>query len=443
MNKKLLKNARMVNEGVVSEGDLLISGQRIEKIASSISDASAEVFDLNGQYLMPGMIDDQVHFREPGLTAKGEIATESAAAIAGGITSFMEMPNTAPPTTNLEALEAKYDLGAQKALANYSFYLGASNNNVEEVKKADPTKICGLKIFMGASTGNLLVDDPRALEDHFTHCPMQIATHCEDTPTIIKNQEKFEAMYGDDIPMRYHGQIRSEEACYLSSSMAVDYAKRTGARLHVLHLTTEKEMELFSDAPLAEKRITGEVCVHHLFFSEEDYDTKGTLIKWNPAVKRESDRAALRKALLEGKLDAIATDHAPHTWEEKQNPYTKAPSGGPLVQHALPSLFDGVNEGWLPLEKVIEKACHNPATIYGVAERGFLREGYFADLAVFDLQHKWTVEKQNLLYKCGWSPFDGHTFSSKITKTFVNGDYRWDGQNIIGDQKGMRLRFNR
>ncbi len=443
MKKILFKNATLINEEKTFQGDLLVVGERIERIGSNLSEATAQVIDLNGKYLIPGMIDDQVHFREPGLTHKGEISTESAAALAGGITSFMEMPNTSPPTTTVEALEAKFALGAQKSLANYSFYMGASNDNLDEVQKVDSTQVCGLKIFMGASTGNMLVDDPKVLEAHFSQSPMLIATHCEDTPTINANQKKFQEIYGDDIPMRYHGQIRSADACYLSSSLAVELAQKTGARLHVLHLTTAREMELFARGPVEGKQITAEVCVHHLYFNDEDYETKGTHIKWNPAVKTANDRAALRRALLEDRLDIIATDHAPHTLEEKKELYTKAPSGGPLVQHALTTLFEFAHEGWLPVETLVRKACHNPATVYQIKDRGFLREGYFADLVVVDPQHPWTPGPANNLYKCGWSPFDGTEFSAFVAQTWINGQLAWDGQSVCREIRGKRLEFNR
>ncbi len=443
MSKILLKNARIVNEGTITLSDLLISENRIEKIAENISAPEAEVHDLQGHYLLPGMIDDQVHFREPGLTHKGDMATESAACLAGGITSFMEMPNTNPPTTSIAALEEKFERGSQKARVNYSFYLGASNENLEEIKKVDPSKHCGVKVFMGSSTGNMLVDKPEILDGIFKHSPTIIATHCEDTPTIDKLQDEYFEKYGADIPMKYHGKIRSAEACYKSSSLAVSLAKKHNSRLHVLHLTTEKEMELFEAGPIKNKRITAEVCVHHLFFNDSQYDEKGSHIKWNPAIKTQTDQLALQKSLVAGKLDIIATDHAPHTLEEKNNPYVKAPSGGPLVQHALMTLFDFVKDGWLTVEEIAEKTAHNPASIYQVKDRGYIKEGYYADLVVIDPDSPWTVNKENIAYKCGWSPFEGHTFSAKIKQTFLNGKCVYENDKIDDTSRGMRLEFDR
>lgn len=442
--KYLLKQPTVINEGKSQVVDVLIENERIIKIAPNISDVSAEEINLEGKYLVPGSIDDQVHFREPGLTHKANIFTESRAAVAGGITSFMEMPNTVPNALTQELLQDKYDIAAKTSIANYSFFMGASNDNIEEVLKTNPKDVCGVKVFMGSSTGNMLVDAPDTLNKIFSEVPMLIATHCEDEATVRKNMEVYREKYGEDVPIKYHPDIRSEEACYLSSSLAVDLAKKHGARLHVLHISTAKELELFENVtPLSEKRITAEACVHHLWFSKEDYDKKGTLIKWNPAVKNASDRDAIWQAVLDNKIDVIATDHAPHTIEEKDQTYFKAPSGGPLVQHALLALFEKSLEGVISKERVIEKTAHAPATLFGVVERGYIREGYFADLVVVDPNSKTTVEKSNLLYKCGWSPFEGVTFNHKIEKTFVNGELVFNEDKIIDQSIGKRLNFNR
>ena len=442
--KYLLKQPTVINEGKSEVVDVLIENERIVKIAPSISDSSAQEINLEGKYLVPGSIDDQVHFREPGLTHKADIFTESRAAVAGGITSFMEMPNTVPNALTQELLQDKYDIASVSSIANYSFFMGASNDNIEEVLKTNPKDVCGVKVFMGSSTGNMLVDAPDTLNKIFSEVPMLIATHCEDEATVRKNMEVYREKYGEDVPIKFHPEIRSEEACYLSSSMAVDLAKKHGARLHVLHISTAKELELFENVtPLSEKRITAEACVHHLWFSKEDYDKKGTLIKWNPAVKNATDRDAIWQAVLDNKIDVIATDHAPHTIEEKDQTYFKAPSGGPLVQQALLALFEKSLQGVISRERVIEKTAHAPATLFGVVDRGYIREGYFADLVVIDPNKKTTIEKSNLLYKCGWSPFEGVTFNHKIDKTFVNGQLVYNEDKIIDQSIGKRLYFNR
>ncbi len=442
--KYLLKQATIINEGSSKVGDVLIHNDRIEKIADTIADASATEINCEGKYLVPGSIDDQVHFREPGLTHKADIQSESRAAIAGGVTSFMEMPNTVPNALTQELLADKYAIGAQSSAANYSFFMGASNDNIEEVLKTNPNDVCGIKVFMGSSTGNMLVDEPTTLNKIFSEVPMLIATHCEDETTVRKNLELYREKYGEDVPMKYHPVIRSEEACYLSSSMAVALAKKHNARLHVLHISTAKELSLFENkTPLSEKRITAEACVHHLWFSEEDYDQKGTFIKWNPAVKKAADREAIWKAVLDNRIDVIATDHAPHTLEEKSQSYFKAPSGGPLVQHALLALLEKSKQGIISKERVIEKTAHAPSVLFGVENRGFIREGYFADLVIIDPSTSTKVQKDNILYKCGWSPFEGITFSHSIEKTFVNGVLAFDNGKILNEKNGKRLTFNR
>ena len=445
MREILIQNAQLVNEGKVSQKDLLIRGEKIAKIGNRIAPtAGEELIDASGLHLLPGWIDDQVHFREPGLTHKATIASESRAAVAGGITSFIEMPNTQPQTTTQKALEDKLERAAKDSIANYGFLFGGTNDNLDQIKSFDTTKAAGLKLFLGSSTGNMLVDDEQVLEKIFSSTDLPIAVHCEDEATIKENLARYIAQYGDDIPIEKHHVIRSQEACYRSSSRAIRLAKATGARLHVFHLSTAVETELFSnEKPLAQKKITAEVCVHHLWFSEEDYAQKGTLIKWNPAVKKASDREALWKALNEDKIDVLATDHAPHTLQEKQNPYTKAPSGGPLVQHAYPALLTAVKQGKTTLEKLVEKACHNPAILFKIQNRGFLREGYFADLVLVNLNKKFTVVKEDLLYQCGWSPFEGTTFEATIAKTFVNGDLVYDGGKIIEGSLGKKLTFER
>ncbi|MFY7672100.1 dihydroorotase [Tenacibaculum sp. MEBiC06402] len=441
----LIKNANIVNENTVFNGDVLIKDEFIAKIATDIKPSAEDiVIDAKGKYLIPGMIDDQVHFREPGLTHKANIAAESKAAIAGGITSFIEMPNTVPQATTQELLEDKFDIASKTSYANYSFMFGGTNDNLEELLKTNPKNVAGIKLFLGSSTGNMLVDNEEVLEKIFSSTKMIISVHCEDEKTIRDNTAKFKEEYGEDIPIKYHPIIRSEEACYLSSSKAIELAKKTGARLHVFHLSTAKEMELFrNDIPLEEKQITAEVCIHHLWFSDADYDKKGTHIKWNPAVKTANDRAALWEALLDDRIDVIATDHAPHTLEEKANVYTKAPSGGPLVQHAVIALFEKVKEGVISVEKVVEKMAHNPAKLFQVSKRGFIKEGFYADIVLVDPASSWEVSKDNVLYKCGWSPFEGESFSSKITHTFVNGVLMYDNGTFNEETKGKRLLFDR
>lgn len=442
----LIKNANIVNEGTIFSGDILIEGEYIKRIADSISAKSADVHvvDAEGKYILPGAIDDQVHFREPGLTQKANIETESKAAIAGGITSFIEMPNTNPQTTTIEKLEEKFKIAAKTSSANYSFMFGGTNDNLEEILKLESGQVAGLKLFLGSSTGNMLVDDPEVLEKIFKSTDMVISVHCEDEGTIKSNFKKYHDKYGDDIPIKYHPKIRSEEACYLSSSTAIELAKKTGARLHIFHLSTGKETELFSNKiPLKDKKITAEVCIHHLWFSDEDYDKKGTLIKWNPAVKKASDREQLWEALLDDRIDVIATDHAPHTIKEKNNVYTNAPSGGPLVQHALPAMLEMYHRGKITLEKVVEKMCHNPAILFQVEKRGYIREGYYADLVMVDLNNPWTVNKDNILYKCGWSPFEGTTFKSRITHTFLNGSLVYQNSKFSKEKAAKRLTFDR
>ncbi|WP_417859886.1 dihydroorotase [Winogradskyella sediminis] len=442
----LIKNARIVNEGKIIEGDIFIEDQIIKEIETSISVKSADinVIDAEGKYVFPGMIDDQVHFREPGLTHKANIESESKAAIAGGITSFIEMPNTNPQTTTVEKLEDKFAIAAASSYANYSFMFGGTNDNLEEILKVDPKTVAGLKLFLGSSTGNMLVDDPKVIEKIFSSTDMVISVHCEDEATIKANLAKYKAEYGYDIPMEMHPIIRSEEACYMSSSKAIELAKKTGARLHVFHLSTGKETKLFSNKiPLKDKKITAEVCVHHLWFSDEDYAKKGSHIKWNPAVKTSKDRDQLWKALLDDRIDVIATDHAPHTLEEKNNNYTNAPSGGPLVQHALVALMEAHHQGKISVEKIVEKACHNPAILFNVEKRGYIKEGYFADLVIIDPQSPWTVNKSNILYKCAWSPFEGNTFKSRITHTFVNGQLVYNNFNVLDVKAGQRLTFDR
>lgn len=446
MNRILIKNAKIVNEGSIFEGDVLIENDLIVEVSDSISLKTSDcvVIDAEGSYLMPGAIDDQVHFREPGLTHKGDIESESRAAVAGGITSFIEQPNTVPNAVTQEILEDKYQIAAVKSFANYSFMMGATNDNLEEVLKTNPKNVAGIKIFLGSSTGNMLVDKEETLERIFSSTPMLIAVHCEDETTIQNNLAEFKEKYGEDIPVTAHNLIRSAEACYLSSSKAVALAKKTGARLHVFHLSTAKEMELFTNKiPLEDKKITAEVCVHHLWFTDEDYKTKGNYIKWNPAVKTEHDRAELWKALNDGRIDVIATDHAPHTKEEKQQSYLKAPSGGPLVQHAVVAMFEAHHQGKISVEKIVEKMCHNPAKIFKIEKRGFIKEGYFADLVIVNPSLPWSVNSDNILYKCGWSPFENTTFKSRITHTFVNGELVYNNFKVKDIRAGKRLLFDR
>ena len=442
----LIKNARIVNEGKIISGDILIKGEFIEQVDSSISAKSADVnvIDAEGKLVMPGVIDDQVHFREPGLTHKANIGTESKAAIAGGITSFIEMPNTNPQTTTVEKMEEKFKIAEKTSSANYSFMFGGTNDNLDEILKVDPKSVAGLKLFLGSSTGNMLVDDPKVLESIFKSTNMVISVHCEDEATIRKNLKAHIDEYGDDIPISKHPVIRNEEACYLSSSQAIELAKKTGARLHVFHLSTGKETKLFSNKKrLKDKKITSEVCIHHLWFSDEDYNKKGTLIKWNPAVKTKDDRTQLWEALLDDRIDVIATDHAPHTLEEKQNKYNSAPSGGPLVQHALPAMLEMYHNEKISIEKIVEKMCHNPAILFEIEKRGYIKEGYYADLVLVDLNNPWTVTKDNILYKCGWSPFEGVTFKSRITHTFLNGSLVYNNFKFSNVKAAKRLTFNR
>ena len=444
MTDLLIKNALLVNEGATIETDVLIRGDRIEKIAADISATDmTDIIDAAGNYLIPGMIDDQVHFREPGLTIKGDIATESAAAAAGGITSFMDMPNVNPLTVTREALAAKYALATDRATANYAFYLGATNNNIDEIRALQTAEACGIKVFMGASTGDMLVDSREALEAIFADASKIILTHCEDSPTIWANEAKARAEFGDDVPMSEHPRIRSEESCFLSSSLAVDLATRHGSRLHVLHLTTAREMSLFAAGDRNNKNITAEVCVHHLWFDESRYADLGTRIKCNPAIKQASDREALIRAVNEGRIDIIATDHAPHTWQEKQNSYFKAPAGLPLVQHALPSLFEQVHRGVFTVETVVDRCSHAVADIFGVVDRGYVREGYFADLVIVDPRQPHTVTRDKVLYKCGWSPYEGETFSASIDTTIINGRVVYRNGRLTGDIAGRRLEFSR
>ena len=439
----ILKNGVLVNEGHKTEADILIKNGKIEKIGPSITELGAEIIDVKGSFILPGCIDDQVHFREPGLTHKASIYSESRAAVAGGITSYMEMPNTVPNATTQELLQDKYDIASKNSLANYSFFMGATNDNLEEVLKTDPKWVCGIKVFMGSSTGNMLVDNKETLEGLFSNVSMLIATHCEDEQTIQRNLRDAKEKYGEDIPIEQHPVIRNEEACYLSSSLAVSLAKKHNARLHVLHISTAKETELFdADTPLIEKNITAEACVHHLWFTEDDYLRFGTKIKWNPAVKSKSDREGIWAALLDNRIDVVATDHAPHTLEEKNNNYLNAPSGGPLVQHALLSMFEHAKNGKISIERIVEKMAHNPAILFRIEKRGFLREGYFADLVVVKPEAGEVVAKENILYQCQWSPFEGTKFSYSIDKTFVNGSLVYDRGQIIEAGIGNRLSFN-
>ena len=444
--RTLIKNARIVNEGNVFEGDLLVRDDRIDQIGRSISSKSndTKIIEAEGNYLIPGFIDDQVHFREPGLTHKETIKTGSKAAIAGGITSFIEMPNTKPQTTNFDELENKFAIAARESYANYSFMFGGTNDNLELIKRIDPKEVAGLKLFLGSSTGNMLVDDKKILESIFKESPVIISTHCEDESTVRANLDRYKKEYGDDIPVGKHPLIRSEEACYISSSSAVELAKKTGARLHVFHLSTEKELSLFTDKkPLSEKQITAEVCLHHLWFNEDQYAELGSHIKWNPAVKKESDRKALVKAFNSGLIDVFATDHAPHTIEEKNQPYTSCPSGGPMVQHALPALFDMVNNGETTLENVVLKASHNPARLFDIRERGFLKEGFKADMVLVDPAAPFTVTPENLFYKCNWSPMMDKTFQARVLYTFVNGRVAYQNFKFSDFVPGEKLAFDR
>jgi len=444
MSSILIKSATIVNENRQYVSDLLVKDGLIGRIDGQIDLEADQTINAEGLYLFPGCIDDQVHFREPGLTHKADIHSESRAAVAGGITSFMEMPNTVPNTLTQELLEQKYEIASRNSLANYSFFMGASNDNLDEVLKTDIQNVCGVKVFMGSSTGNMLVDNPNTLDGIFSQSPMLVAVHCEDEATIRSNLNHYKQLLGENIPVTLHPKIRSEEACYLSSSMAVELAKKHNTRLHILHISTEKETHLFENiTPLKDKRITAEACIHHLWFTDADYEAKGNLIKWNPAVKKESDRDGILKAVLEGRIDVIATDHAPHTLEEKSKPYLEAPSGGPLVQHALPAMLELYHQGKISLEQIAEKMAHNVATCFQIEKRGFIREGYWADLALVNLNAPWTVNKTNILYKCKWSPFEGSTFKSKIVHTLVSGNLAYTNGSLVEGKSGKRLSFNR
>ena len=445
MKRILITNANIVNEGKVFESDVLIKGSFIESIGKDLSTLPADlIVDANGKFLLPGAIDDQVHFREPGLTHKGTIYSESRAAVAGGVTSFMEMPNTNPPTFNQDLLEEKYRIASQTSLGNYSFFIGASHDNLEQVMKTDIQKVCGLKIFMGSSTGNLLVDDPKILEGFFSRFPAVIATHCEHEPTIRKNSLEFKEKYGEDVPIECHPQIRSEEACYKSSSFAVDLAKKYGTRLHILHISTARELDLFNNSiPLEKKKITAEACIHHLWFNDTDYERLGTLIKWNPAIKTINDQKQIFNAMLDDRIDVIATDHAPHTLDEKKNSYFKAPSGGPLIQHSLVAMLAFYHQEKISLEKIVQKMAHNPAILFQVSKRGFIREGYFADIVLVDLKSQWKVEESNILSKCGWSPLKNVEFKSRVTHTFISGHLAYAEGKFDESRKGHRLLFSR
>jgi dihydroorotase len=445
MKNTLILNANIVNEGKVFQGDVLVQGRFIDRVGKDLSSLPADdVIDAKGKYLIPGVIDDQVHFREPGLTHKATIYSESRAAVAGGVTSYMEMPNTIPPAFTTALLEDKYLRASKDSLANYSFFMGASNDNLEEVKKVDVKEVCGLKIFMGSSTGNLLVEDEKTLEGFFSTFSSVIATHCEDEATIQKNSAEYKARYGEDVPVKFHPFIRSAEACYKSSSFAMQLARKHGTKLHILHISTAKETELFdATIPLEKKRITAEACVHHLRFNDQDYERLGTLIKWNPAIKTAYDQAQVFQAVLDNRIDVVATDHAPHTLAEKDNTYFKAPSGGPLVQHSLAAMLEFFHAGKISFETIVQKMCHNPAILFQISKRGFIREGYYADLALVDLDHSWKVDNGNILYKCGWSPFQGTTFRSQVTDTFVSGHHVYSSGKFDETMRGQRLFFER
>ena len=444
MSTILIKNATVVNEGFQKLKDVFIVGEYIQQIGTDLNIEADQIIDATGKHLLPGLIDDQVHFREPGLTHKATIGSESRAAVAGGITSFIEMPNTNPQATNIIELEKKFDRASETSLANYSFMFGGTNDNIEEIRKLDKSKVAGLKLFLGSSTGNMLVDDQAVLREIFSNTDLLISVHCEDETTVRANFATYKERYGEDIPIEAHPEIRSHEACYLSSSRAIALAKETGARLHVFHLSTAQETDLFrNDILLNEKKITAEVCVHHLWFSSEDYKTKGTLIKWNPAVKNQVDQDALWKALNDDRIDVLATDHAPHTKEEKNNKYASAPSGGPLVQHALLALLTAVGKGKISIEKLVQKACHNPAILFEIEKRGYVKEGFYADLVLVDLNKKTLVTEESLLYQCKWSPFEGETFEAKIDTTWVNGSCVYDKGIVIEKKAAKRLTFNR
>jgi dihydroorotase len=446
MSTFLIKNARIVNEGSVFEGDVLIENEIIRQIADNISAKSSEciIIDAEGSFLIPGVIDDQVHFREPGLTHKGDIASESKAAVAGGITSYIEQPNTVPNAVTQELLEDKYQIASKTSHANYSFMMGGTNDNLEEILKTNPKNVAGLKLFLGSSTGDMLVDSSASLEKIFSNTKLLIAVHSEDETIVKNNLAKYKEIYGDDIPVEKHPEIRSVAACYESTVRVIELAKKTGARLHVFHISTAKELDLFTNKiPLEKKQITAEVCIHHLWFTDADYETKGSLIKWNPAVKTKEDKDALWKALLDDRIDVIATDHAPHTLEEKSNPYTTCPSGGPLVQHALVAMMESYFNGKISIEKIVEKMCHNPAKIFKIENRGFIKEGYFADLVIVNPHMPWNVKKENIIAKCGWSPFEGINFKSRVTHTFVNGKLAFANGKVKDCIAGQRLTFDR
>lgn len=445
MKSILITGANIVNEGRISPGDVLVKDNMIAKLGSDLSSEQADIhIKADGKHLFPGLIDDQVHFREPGLTHKGEIYTEAKAGVAGGTTTYMEMPNTIPQSTTIELLEEKYSRATQVSLANFSFFFGATNDNLAEILKVNPKTICGVKVFQGSSTGNMLVDNPEVLEKIFSQCKTIIAIHSENDDIIKINLESFKAIYGEDIPVKFHPKIRSEEACYDASSRAVALAKKHGTRLHILHISTAKELELFDNSiPLEQKKITAEACIHHMWFSEKDYETKGNLIKWNPAIKTANDREQIFKAVLDGRIDVVATDHAPHTLEEKAQSYLKAPSGGPLNQHSLVAMLDFYHQGKIRLETIAQKMSHNVAILFEIEKRGFIREGYYADLTLADLNSPWKVTKENILSKCGWSPFEGHTFKSKVTHTIVSGHLAYEEGIFHEEKKGERITFSR
>ena len=445
MVKLLIENALILNEEEDKLGYILIDGDKITEIGEGkyTGEKPERVIDAADKVVMPGVIDDQVHFREPGLTYKADIHTESIAAVAGGITSFMEMPNTVPQTTTIGLLNEKFDLAAEKSVANYSFYLGATNDNIDEIKKIDPRRVCGVKVFMGSSTGGMLVDNRDTLSAIFSESPVLVAAHCEEEEIIRKNLEYYKNLYGEDIDPYMHPVIRSEEACYVSSAKAVEIADRYAANLHILHLSTEKELTLFDDKPLEDKNITCEACVHHLWFSDKDYKRYGNMIKWNPAIKKESDRLALLNGIRTGKVDVVATDHAPHTLEEKRKPYLSAPSGGPLVQHSLAAMFELYKKGDIPRHSIVSKMCHAPAVRFGIEKRGFLREGYYADIVIVDPNHSWEVRQDNILYKCGWSPFEQTRFTTKVTHTIINGKVVYENSKVDTSFRGSELKFRR
>ncbi len=440
----VIKNGHIINENRIFVSDILIKNGRIEKIAPHIDGINAQEIDASGKYIIPGIIDDQVHFREPGLTHKATIRSESRAAVAGAVTSFMEMPNTNPPATTIQKLEQKYDIASQHSLANYSFFMGVTNENAAEVLQADKNNICGIKIFMGSSTGDMLVENPKTLEQIFCNAQMLIAIHSENDTIVKANLEKAKQKYGTNIPPQAHAEIRNEKACFAMTEYAISIAKKCSTKLHVLHISTEDELVFFTNQlPLKNKNITAEVCIHHLWFDSSDYDTLGNLIKWNPAIKDAKHKKALWDALLDDRLDIIATDHAPHTWDEKQQPYLQAPSGGPLVQHSLNVMLEFYHQGKISLEKIVDKMCHKPAQLFDINQRGFIREGYKADLAIVDIHHQWMVQKSNILYHCGWSAFENKTFTGKVTHTFINGNIAFADNKIIEFGAGERLKFDR